>query len=92
LKTGSAIAAEPVGCVRFLQPRKCWRIDMSITLIASIVATAAVVYFVRKRRAARKAAEPVFYACRQCEHPYAMPNVPLKCRRCGGPVDKTIEN
>ncbi|MGD9680899.1 MAG: hypothetical protein AB7W16_06930 [Candidatus Obscuribacterales bacterium] len=26
--------------------------------------------------------------CRQCEHPYEVPDIPSRCRRCGGSVDR----
>jgi hypothetical protein len=62
---------------------------MSIALTLAVVALAAIVLVARaKKRAKRDKPVDVFYVCRQCEHPYAIPNVPTRCRRCGGPVDK----
>ena len=64
--------------------------SMTLTLVALAVAVAVLVR-VKKKRVERQSAG-IFYICRQCEHPYAMPNVPLRCRRCDGPVEKQFEN
>lgn len=60
-------------------------------LIALVIVSVALVRVKKKRAAARRAAE-AFYVCRQCEHPYVMPNVPARCRRCDGPIEKQFEN
>jgi rubrerythrin len=65
--------------------------SIALTLLALVVATGILVR-VKKKQAERRDAAQVFYVCRQCEHPYVMPNVPLRCRRCDGPVEKTFEN
>jgi rubrerythrin len=66
---------------------------MSIALTLFVLVFATVVFVrIKKKRAERHSSAQVFYVCRQCEHPYVMPNVPLRCRRCDGPVEKTFEN
>ena len=62
-----------------------------MTLVLTLGAIAAgiiALLIVRARRRKAHKESTTFYACRQCEHPYFIPNVPLRCRRCEGPVDK----
>lgn len=61
---------------------------MSIGLILAALAIVAVVLVVRARKRKTREQSEMFYVCRQCEHPYFLPNVPARCRRCDGPVDK----
>lgn len=42
----------------------------------------------RRQRQGNAQKSTVFYACTRCERPYAIPDVPLRCRQCGGNVEK----
>ncbi|MCA9802502.1 MAG: hypothetical protein KC777_11085 [Cyanobacteria bacterium HKST-UBA02] len=43
----------------------------------------------RRRTETRRGSQPHSgHFCRRCEHPYEAPDIPSRCRRCGGSVDR----
>lgn len=63
---------------------------MWTAIIGGFIIAAIVCLLVAARRRHRqgKPQHTVFYACTRCERPYAIPDVPLRCRQCGGNVEK----
>ena len=61
---------------------------IACALVALAVIVGVALLIRNRRKKANDHPVNVFYVCRQCEHPYFLPNVPLRCRRCDGPVEK----
>lgn len=43
-----------------------------------------------KRAGLRTIAHDNVSFCRRCEHPYSFPDLPLRCERCEGRVDRAV--
>jgi rRNA maturation endonuclease Nob1 len=56
--------------------------------LAALAIVVGIACMVRSKRRKARESNDIIHVCRQCEHPYSMPDIPRYCRRCGGPVDK----
>lgn len=66
---------------------------MTALLVVIAIAAFAVYLAVRliggnKREFSEGSGNSPRYSCMRCEMPYAMPDVPMRCRACGGMVEK----
>ncbi|MBK9141297.1 MAG: hypothetical protein IPM23_02300 [Candidatus Melainabacteria bacterium] len=59
-------------------------------IILVLVVLALLSMLKRRRRSSSRGGQQRLYGhfCRRCEHPYEAPDLPSRCRRCGGSVDK----